>query len=181
MCRVFVTGLMFSLVSVPARAQEVASKFEELGNVLKAGDSIFITDQNGGVVTGTVTSLTAASLELVFSGGYRQQWNPAGVREIRRRDPLSNGIAIGAGVGLGAGLAFGIPLGELIENETGGGAEATVTMAAIGLAAGMALGAMADAAAKGPVLFRSADGRTAIRVVPILSNSAKGLQVAVRF
>ena len=181
MLRGLVASLLLLLVAVPASGQEVTGTFEALDSLLKSGERIYVTDQNGGVVAGTVTTLTATSLELVLNGGYRQQWDQTAVREIRRRDPLLNGIAIGAGVGLGFGLAFGIPLGELIENETGGGAKATLTMAALGVVAGMATGALVDAAAKGPVLFRSGGGCTTIRLQPILSNSAKGLQVGFRF
>ena len=178
---VFSAGFLLLLVAVPASAQEVTDSFEALGNVVKSGDRIFLTDQKGGVVAGTVTTLTATSLELALTGGYRQQWDRTAIREIRRRDPLSNGIAIGAGVGLGFGLVAGLPLGGAIGNEGGSGTEATLTLAAIGLAAGMAAGAAIDAAIKGPVLFRSGDGRTAIRLQSILSRSTKGLQVGFRF
>ena len=152
---VFVAG--FLLVAVPAGAQEVTDTFEALGTVMKSRERIFLTDQKGGVVSGTVTTLTPTSLELLLTGGYRQQWDRTDVREIRRRDPLSNGIAIGAGVGVGFGLLAGLPLGALIDNETGGGTEATITLAALGLAAGMAIGAATDAAVKGPVLFRRSE------------------------
>jgi hypothetical protein len=91
-----------------ARAQLVATSFADLQTLVRAGDTLEVTDTSGRRTTGRLGDLSASSLELLVWRndhlGERtvpQKVVEADVTRIRlaRRDSLWNGTAIGLGVG----------------------------------------------------------------------------------
>src|SRR5438132_4978980 len=59
---------LFSGYQRIASAQSVASSFGELDGKLKAGMTVYVTDNAGGKIKGKVTDLSASSLELSAKG-----------------------------------------------------------------------------------------------------------------
>ena len=90
-----------SALSTPARS------FAELRTTVSRGDRVVVVDRSGGETRGLVASISDLALTLTFDGDHRDFAEDA-VRRIdrERRDPVSNGLLIGAGTG--AVLGFGI-------------------------------------------------------------------------
>ena len=95
-----------------AAAQTVVTSFSELPSVLKAGDTVDVTDAKGRTLRGTINDLSRSSLELTarkHAPDGSDPFVPVGrfsesdVRQIRlqHRDSLLNGTLIGLAIGLG--------------------------------------------------------------------------------
>jgi hypothetical protein len=80
-----------------AQAQAAALSFDELQQMLKARQTVVVIDENRGEVKGRVNKLSTASITV---GG--RTLTAEAIREIRRPDPLWNGMLIGAAVGTGS-------------------------------------------------------------------------------
>ena len=103
------SALLLAIAPFDARAQVVATSFEELQPLLKPGDPIDITETGGRKIKGRLGELSASSLELqAREGGTR--FSEGDVRQIRlaRRDSLWNGTLIGfaPGAAIGALMLF---------------------------------------------------------------------------
>jgi len=147
---------------------------------VKEGDTVSMTDVVGRHAEGVVRGVGPSALTVLVAGR-EEQWTLADTREIwRRGDSLRNGVLIGMLAGAGAGLLGGYALGSLYENETGSGSEAFLSMFALGLGGGGALGAAFDAMHKGRTLVHR-QSTPAVFVLPKVSRDVRGVQVAVRF
>jgi hypothetical protein len=169
-------------LAAPAVAQEPVRSFDLLDTRLKPGDTVWLTDAEGREVKGTVRGLSAGSLRLKTDGADRE-FSASGVQAIRaqRRDSLKNGVLIGALVGLAGGAAACLANPECSGDEAAAGV--TVGLGIMGAAAGAGIGALVDAAVKGPKLlvYRApgTPGQARLSVAPMIGPRAKG--VAVRF
>ena len=147
---------------------------------VKPGDTVSMTNTAGRQAEGVVRGVGPSALTVLVAGR-EEQWALAETREIwRRGDSLRNGVVIGIIAGTGAGLVGGYALASLYENETGSGSEAFISMVALGLGGGGALGAAFDAMHKGRTLVHR-QSTPKVLVVPTLSRDVRGVQVAVKF
>ena len=88
---------------VSAEAQPTARSFAELIGIVKADETVVITDTRSRRVKGTLTSVDEDSLSLA-ADGRTQTFSRSEVSTVRVADGLGNGALIGAGAGLdGAG------------------------------------------------------------------------------
>jgi hypothetical protein len=164
-------GFVFAVALFPisASAQSAAHSFDELQRMLKVGKTVVVTDDSGQEVKGRVDTLSTASITV---GG--RTFTEAAIREIRLRDPLWNGMLIGAAIG--TGLAT---WDYLIDPSEPG--NAAIFAVSIGL--GTAIGAGIDALRTkgGKLLYASPRPTTEMRVLPLLDRNRQGALVRIRF
>ena len=185
--RSFPAALLLLLTLAPrlALAQEPAHSLQDLPSRLRTGHTIRIVDTEGKKTEGKLDGLTDSSLQIKVDGEMRE-FRGTSLREIdlKYRDPVSNGIILGAIIGVAAGAVFGIsgvsPEGcESSKCKLG----ATALWGAIGGGIGAATGALGDSMKQGYLRVFSAPGTTVNRwcVSPILSRETKGMKITLRF
>ena len=174
--------------------QVVATSFEELGALVKPGDTIYVTEANGRKTKARLGELSPSSLELLVrktGPDGRETFVPQSrlserdVRQIRleRRDSLLNGTLIGLAVGAGPWLVAGAIAG------TGGGGCGSdsnicsgVGLIVGGIAAGIGAGIDALITERPTVYYQAPrQGSSGVRVSPFASKSAAGIQMSLRF
>ena len=178
--------LAFSLSTLVAagvdsvQAQTVAT-FQELGTVVRVGDSVLVRDQQGQQTAGVVSELSPSALRVRIDGATRE-WVAGDVTEVRRRgDSLVNGalwgLAIGGGVaGLWGGATF-----ALCANEGGRNCpQLKVLSTFTPIAAGLGIGLLVDALRSGDTLVFGR--RNGLIVAPAVDgHGSYGGVLAVRF
>lgn len=145
------------LLPLTSHAQTVVTVFSELPTVVKAGDTVDVTDAKGRTLRGRIGELSRSSLEL--TGRKRApdgsdpfvslaRFSEPDVRQIRleRRDSVLNGTLIGLAIGLGIAAlpAAGIFCNPNYES----GATASMCASFLGILGGIGAGAgvLVDAA-----------------------------------
>jgi hypothetical protein len=112
--------LVTMLPVAPARAQQVATTFDELRTLVTPGETIYVTDARGAVSKGRLAGLSAGSLQLqrdrdAFAPPVNLSESDVNNIAVRRSDPLWNGMLIGfasgavpvAVIGAGASASAG--------------------------------------------------------------------------
>ena len=171
-----VAFLFFAATS--AQAQELAGTFEQLRVLVKAGDTVTVTDTAGQPVRGKLINLSSSSLSLNVSGTNRE-FQKADVNKITKRgsDSLKNGALIGMAVGGGL-AAVGIAL-MAAEGEADAGITAAAALFYSGIGAG--IGAGVDALIEGQrVIYANPGSAARLSVVPVLRGPRKGVLVSLR-
>lgn len=151
------------------RAQATAQSFDDLPRVLRAGQTVVVTDTTGHRVKGKVDRLSPASITV---GG--RTLADSSVRELRLPDRLWNGMLTGAAIG--TGLAAWDYL--IDPSEPGNGAIFTV---AIGLGAAIGAGVDAVTARSGRLVYASRRKTAPVQVVPVITRQRQGVRVRIRF
>lgn len=95
-------GSMALLLAAPARAQQVATSFEELRNLVKQGDTIYVTDTRGATIKGKLAGLSTSSLESWFSA-------VPSLGRCRCRNAMSITSCSNASIRCGMGCSLGSP------------------------------------------------------------------------
>jgi hypothetical protein len=160
-------------------AQEVASSFEQLRVLVRAGDTISVRDSTGTETTGRIRSLSSSSLLLIASSGTQRELKEADVTTIlqRRSDPLANGALWGLVVGLAAG---GIGAAAMCADGPCDGSVALVVPYVGGLAA--AIGTGVDAMIIGrKVIYERRPGSARFGVRPLLVGGRRGAALSISF
>ncbi len=163
----------------PAHAQELASSFDQLRVLVKAGDRLTITGSNGQITRGQLVSLSGTTLALETDAGTRT-WSQDVVASILRRQPdsLGNGAKIGFGIGAGFGALIGFAMADAF-----GSAGAVPGVILIYGAMGTGIGVWIDGARKSDQLVFSRpvtqSGRLSVR--PIGGRGTGGVQVSLAF
>jgi hypothetical protein len=107
-CFATLTGLLILGPPVDALAQRPADSFRELQVRVKLGDTVIVVDRLGMDTRGRIAALSDVSLGLTIDGVRRDFGENQVTRiEQRRRDPVRNGLLIGAGTGALAGFFLG--------------------------------------------------------------------------
>jgi hypothetical protein len=162
-----------------AQAQELAGTFEQLRVLVKAGDTLTVTDTAGRPVRGKLTNLSASSLSLNISGTNRE-FQKADVNTIARRgsDSLKNGALIGLAVG--GGLAAAAVATTSADGYVNTGYFAVALLSYAGIGAG--IGAGIDALIEGPrVIYASpVSPTTRLSIAPFVRGPRKGVLVSLR-
>jgi hypothetical protein len=160
------------LAPSPAPAQTVSTSFEELGQVLKKGQTVVVTDATGQQAKGKVADVSPASVVVLIPAA--RTFTEHTVSEIRATDPVWNGALIGAAIGTGFAM-----WDYLIDpSEPGNAAIFTV---AIGL--GSAIGAGIDALVNrgGTLVYAAPRQPRRVTISPVLGKDRQGALVSVRF
>ena len=90
-----IAAVSLSAATVSAAEAQVAGSFEQLQSLVEPRDRVTVTDRTGQELTGSITSLSPASLTLLVEGSQRV-FDEADVRDIRQRRPDS--LIDGAGL-----------------------------------------------------------------------------------
>jgi hypothetical protein len=164
-----------------AEAQGVASSFEQLGVLVKAGDKITVIDVAGAETEGRIGKLSRDTLTLTTPAGPREL-GELDVGEIRQRrgDSLKNGAIIGAV----AATAYYVTVGAILSHSDGG--DVIIGTAVVGgvLFAGMgaAAGAGIDAlSTRQLVIYRRSSRASRVGVSPVFGHGRRGAAVIVTF
>jgi hypothetical protein len=163
-------------------AQGVASSFDQLGVLVKPGDTITVVDVTGREAAGRIGKLSRDALILVTEAGLRQ-FGEAEVAKIRQRrgDSLQNGAIIGAAAGAGYGLAV---LALLASTDDGGGpipigvVTGMVVFTGIGAAAGAGIDALIT---RRQVIYEKPGGGGQVSISPLFLHGRRGVAVSVKF
>ncbi|MEO7189498.1 MAG: hypothetical protein ABI051_00430 [Vicinamibacterales bacterium] len=179
--RQFLCSVLFvscCVASTPAGAQELASSFNQLRVLVRAGDTLVITDGRGRELRGQLNQLAATSLELLV-GGTTQTLTEQDVRTIRQKRPDS--LANGAKWGLGVGAAFGGLAGIALAGEIGAGQVPAVVLiyGALGTAAGVGIDALRSSAEI--IYSRPPTGSARVSVSPLMGPRGHGVRLSIRF
>ena len=174
------TGLAASMALWPAgaEAQATAGSFEELGGLVKAEETVVVTDMNGRRVRGALSAVGKDSLSLVIDGR-TQSFARSEVSTVRLADGLGNGALIGAGVGAGAALGIlaivGSGDGYVLSSAKVG---APLLLSGIGALVGV----LVDRAHEGGRVVYASLGRTSrLGVSPLAGKDRHGVLVFVHF
>jgi len=172
----------------PVYAQTTPPSFDQLGGVLRPGDTLVITDAKGRKTAGRLQAVTPSGLELLTqkteSGrdAAAARFSAGDVSQIRleRHDSLLNGTLIGFAAGAAPGLIFIAGRQRGSDPIQDAGTAAAITLVPGAMAAG--IGALIDALFfERRIVYRSPNQRSRLGVSPWLSESRKGFQVSVRF
>lgn len=166
-----------------ANAQEVAASFDELRFKVKAGDTVYITEDSGkSERKGRILDLSASSVA-VSIGGVRRDLVESNLSRIRQRLPDSrkNGALIGFLVGAAANTA----LAKTLESPSGscsGGCIAGTVLVGGGLGALAGLGIDALIQGKKDIYLKGASRSSQNVVVrPSVTSQTKRLDISLRF
>jgi hypothetical protein len=193
--RLAALGVMLLSVGFPltARAQAVATSFDELRSLVRPGESIDVIDAKGRTTRGKLGALSTSSLELLArdtapDGSERfipqKPLGESDIRQIvvRRRDPVWKGTLIGAAVVGGPWLLLCNPATDWCYYNDGANLYRGLALITTGIGAG--IGALIDAAINPrTTVYYHAPNQTAsrLRVAPVVSRSAVGLQLSMGF
>jgi hypothetical protein len=162
------------LIAAPAQGQELAGTFDQLRVLIRAGDTLTITDASGQRVRGKLADLSATTLVLDTPGLRRTlQVTEVDIIQKRGADSLKNGALIGLGIGAGlSALAIGAATRE-------GGYAAAGALFYGGIGAG--IGAGVDALIEGQrvIYARSTSSTPGVSIAPIVTRSRQGVLFTV--
>jgi hypothetical protein len=169
-------------VAPAARAQEIATSFDQLRVLVKPGDSVTVTDAAGHETKGKIRSLSSSSLELSV-GEMPRVFGESVVRTVSHHRHASLGTGakwgffIGAGLGAlgGAGVASEYSGGEAVGWVLGGAA----MYGGLGAATGVGVAALI----RGPHLIYAGrpTSSSQLTVSPVLLAGRKGVAVSLEF
>jgi hypothetical protein len=172
--------LLFTIGSATAEAQHLASSFEQLQVLVKAGDAVTVTDSTGRDLTGKIASLSSSSLTLMVEGT-RRDLPESEIRTIRQRrqDSLANGAKWGLGIGAGLGLAAGFALAA-----GDGNVSAVIPIIGLvygGLGAGVGAGIDALVLGNQVIYFKPANTSAKVTVSPLVTRERRGVLLSFGF
>jgi len=172
-------ALVASLVRA-AGAQDVATSFEQLRPLLKAGELVTVTDSSGSAVKGRVIDLSPATLKLQ-SEQASLEFALVDVREIsqKRRLKLSTGAAWGFGVAAGVASLRLLPAFNQGCRDCAASMGGAILMTgAMGAAVGAAVAA---AVVTTHVVFVNTSSKPKVTFAPLVDRDRRGAQVSLRF
>jgi hypothetical protein len=187
-------ALVLVLAPIQARAQLIATSFEELPATLQQGERIQVTTASGDTLKGDVLDVSSSGLELRIRTPRPEGSTPSAaqrrllendVREIRRehRDSLWNGTLIGLAVTSFPGIvtiAYGLSAAN--DGYTTGAEVAGAGIVMLGIGAGIGAAVDASMHRHTTVYFRPPVPRASrLRVEPLLARAAGGLRASIRF
>jgi len=178
--KIFAAAALGVAIAVPAGAQELASTFDQLRVLVKAGDVLTITDATGGQTSGTLTALTSSTLGIDAKDGPRS-FSEADVSTVRqqRHGDLAKGAKIGFGVGAGFGVLGAMAVGVGCRNCAGLALSILGVYGAMGAGVGVGISAMTT---HQQVIFSRAPAATRrVTVAPLVTRERQGVMMSVGF
>ena len=174
-----IAAVSLSAATVSAAEAQVAGSFEQLQSLVEPRDRVTVTDRTGQELTGSITSLSPASLTLLVEGSQRVfdelVFDEPDVSEIRQRRPdsLMDGAVYGLGIGLGWGW--------LTLVEAGGSDSANIVLANTSIL-GAVLGVVIDAIIqRRRVIYRLSGSARRLTVSPLVARGRRGVAVSLGF
>ena len=161
-----------------ARAQTVATSFEELRNLLHEGQTVTVKDEEGHTTRGKVGTISQDAFELVTktnAGVERKTFQNRVLTASVTNDPISDGAAFGALAGAGASAAA----------FSFGGSDKRLLLESsllIILPASIGIGALVDGLVHHKQMrVDYARGTSAIDVIPLVSQKSWRILLSWRF
>ena len=173
-----VAAVSLAAATVSAAEAQVAGSFDQLQLLVGPEDRVTVTDSTGQELTGSIASLSPASLTLLVEGSPRV-FDEADVGDIRQRRPdsLKNGAIHGLSIGAILGA---VALGVAYQGEGTGTAIGMGALFYGGIGAG--IGAGVDALIEGRrVIYRSSGSARRLTVAPLLARGRRGVAVSLGF
>jgi hypothetical protein len=164
-----------------ASGQTVATSFEQLRFKVKAGDTVFVTDDGASEREARILDLTSAVLAVSIDG-VRYELAESSVRRIRQRVPDSrkNGALIGSLVGAAGSAAGAIAMASPAGSCTGGCVAGNVLIGG-GLGSLVGLGIDALIQRRKDVYVKSGQASLDIDLSPVVSSHVRGVRVLLQF
>jgi hypothetical protein len=166
--------------SAPAAAQELASSFDQLRVLVKAGDFLTVTDASGRKIVGSLTELTPTTLAIAARDG-QARFAEGDVLTIRQRrtGDLAKGAKWGFAVGGGIGLLGALAIASECDECVGMG----LAVAGFYAAAGAGIGVfVAGAQSHHPVIFsRPRTSAGGLTVTPLVAHQRRGVVLSLGF
>jgi hypothetical protein len=178
--RLLAAVALIGLMGSTTEAQEIARTFDHLPALLKAGDTVRVTDASGLQFSGRIIQLTPTTIG-VLSQGARRDLTEADVLSIVRRNGGDAGR--GARWGLAVGAAFGLLLTVPMATdcyECGWQIPLAGAMFA-GIGAGVGAGVGASLTTRELVYSRGNAAGTKMAISPIVGRDRTGVRMALRF
>jgi hypothetical protein len=180
----FVRVIAMVLLPVPAMAQGPASTFDALRMTLHRDDLVLVKHADGHRSRGRVESVTSDELIVRpisrFRGlrtGPNLSYKEERVIEIKRRDPVNRGFAIG----LTAGVALGVSPCFMAGDPGDADCLVSLILATPFFAlVGMGTGALIDASIN-KTMYRHPTPQRTVTIGPMMGRGATGLSVAFAF
>jgi hypothetical protein len=154
--------------------------------LVQKGDQVSVTTGDGKVTKGSIEAVSESSLRLLRNR-VPIEMAQMDVLEIKKKDPIANGVKMGALVGAGIGGGLGV-LGALFScGDADCAPEAVAGVAlSIGISAGIGagIGTLVDAVSnRNPIVYRPRprNPTTRIRITPLLSAERKGVRLSLSF
>jgi hypothetical protein len=175
--------LLFLAAATSARAQDIATSFDQLRVLVRPGDTLAVKDAAGKETRGKLLALSASSLELSV-GQTTRTFAESEVQAVSHRRHASFGTGAKWGFFIGAGLGALAGVGAAEEGYTAG---ESVGWAFLGAGLYGALGAGVGVGVSGLIrrlhvvyAGRPASSKT-LALSPILFDGRKGAAVSLRF
>ena len=183
-CRALALALVAVLVTVAHAEAQTAASFDELPLVLRRGDRVTVTDNNGRSLKGRIIELSRSTLSLDARGA-RHDLHADDVSLIRqrRRDTLRNGALIGLGVGAFPAAILASWAYSYANNEGGSPVGGAAFCAGLSLSVAAGIGAGVDALIRRSHVIYGPTGAAQRRltVSPLLSGHRRGVAVSLGF
>lgn len=92
-------GLSMTLSITGCAGKRVATTFADMGRRVPTGTTVYVTTTDGIEVQGKLSTLSASSMKVQLGDQSTRDFREADVTWIRAKDPLWNGMLIGAAAG----------------------------------------------------------------------------------
>ncbi len=181
-CNAIIVGLCLAVMPSMAQAQGIAKNLDELRLIVRAGESVSVTDVPGAAVSGKILSLSPSALTLEVDGRPREFKEGEIARIMQRRgDSLGNGalwgLAVGAGIATVA-VATAVASEDFEEEDAGWAALAIAVYGGIGAGIGVGIDALIT---RQQVIFERPAGATVVDLVPLVTGGRKGALLRITF
>ena len=182
---VVLAGVLVAAGAVPSMAQATGS-FDDLGAAGHQGEIVYVTDQGGTKVKGSIVRISAMSIELLVNDGSRE-WAASDVAWItQRRGHAAQGAWIGLFFGAGSAVILGLMDGYCQNYHYEGcardDAEMTLFVAALLGGIGAGAGAAIGAAIRTERVLYAAPSRQSAHVFSLpVAPGVIGLRAQLRF
>lgn len=176
-----------STPSTPSTSSPGSPSSTSLGDAVKPGQLVIVTDASRRETKGIVKEATETLLTLEGQAGRAgQAWQAFTVGDIytiRKTDPLGNGTGIGAGVGFGVMVAMLVSCGRYQYSEDGGLCTAgAVVFGGLGIGLGAFIGRQVDRAVGEREVYRQPPARAPkLTLAPVWRHAGPGVQLSVSY
>lgn len=92
-------GLLMTLSVTGCAGKRIPTTFTGMGERVPGGTTVYVTSADGKDVQGKLGTVSVSSMTVLLRDGSTRDFGEAEVTGVRVRDPLWNGMLIGAGVG----------------------------------------------------------------------------------
>src|SRR5512141_1634833 len=96
---VCVAGLLMTLSVTACAGNRIPTTFPDMGKRVSEGTTVYVTTTDGKEVQGKLATISASSMTVSLRDRSTRDFGEADVTRIRAKDPLWNGMLIGAAIG----------------------------------------------------------------------------------